>query len=528
MARRPFDPKLARGGLFDGVRGAAVPGSTPGTGDAAASGASAAAGDAGAKASGANSTGGTGNAPAPAEGAATEGPPPLSVTQASVIIRRALETTGRHRIVGEVSNFTQREHWYFTIKDQESQLDCAMWASANARAAFTPMNGMEIVVTGEVTHYGKRGRTQLVVHRVERRGVGSLQARFEELCRVLREQGYFDEARKRPLPSFPRRIAVITSATGAALQDVLRTAKMRAPFVHLLLVDVPVQGDGSAVQVARAIAAVDRRADELGIDAMIVTRGGGSLEDLWAFNERVVADAVLRSTTPVVAAIGHESDTTIIELVADRRASTPTQAVMALLPDREGMDQQTDHLHDRLQFCMRRRLHERRRALESLARHPLFRSPLAPIDLRRPGLRQLQMRLAAAARARAHAAARRLSEARTHFERHRPAVRHAAAAERLRSLDGRLHRAARGIVAELAGQLSAAERQLGALGPAQVLARGYSLTFGADGRLVRSAREPATGDVLQTRLADGTVNSVVTHASADAAAPQRDTPHPER
>ncbi|MFO0963293.1 MAG: exodeoxyribonuclease VII large subunit [Phycisphaerales bacterium] len=511
MARRPFDPRLARGGLFDQVRGAAVPGATPpATTPPVAGGPPAAAA-----------------APAPSTAAESappaDGPQPLTVTQASEIIRRALVATGKHRIVGEVSNFTQRDHWYFTIKDEESQLDCAMWASANARAPFVPGNGMEIVVVGEITHYGRRGRTQLSVQRIERRGMGSLQARFAELCRLLREQGYFDQARKRPLPKFPRRVAVITSAGGAALHDVLRTAALRAPFVRLLVIDVQVQGEGAAEQVAAAIAAVDRRADELGIDAMIVTRGGGSLEDLWAFNERVVADAAFRATTPIVAAIGHEADTTVIELVADHRASTPTQAVMLLFPDREGMEQQVDALTDRLQHGIRRRMHEARRHLESLARHPMFRSPLAPIELRRPGLRQLRLRLESAARARLHASERRFAQAHARLERNRPAVRHANARARVQALHEQLQRSIRATLQQLRAQTDSAERQLRALGPAQVLARGYSLTFDAQGRLLRRAADAAPGDRLRTRLADGTIDSAVERVEqgGDGPAPAR-------
>jgi exodeoxyribonuclease VII large subunit len=467
VSRRPFDPSLARGGLFEGPRGGE--------------------------------------------------PEPISVTEASAILRRAIEGTGEHRIVGEVSNFTQRQHWYFTVKDEESQLDCVMWASANGRSQVTPANGMEVVLTGRPTHYGPRGKTQLVVTRIERRGAGSLQQRFEELCRVLREQGYFDEARKQPLPAYPRAIAVVTSATGAALQDVLRTARIRAPFVRILVIDVPVQGDLAAPAVARAIDAVDRRADELSIDAIVVTRGGGSLEDLWAFNERAVADAVFRARTPIVAAIGHESDTTVIELVADRRASTPTAAIMALLPDREGMVQQVDHLHDRLEFLLRRRVHESRRELEALARHPMFRSPASMVAPHRLAVDRAAERMRAAVRARVAAARHRLSEARSRFEPLRPAIRQAAARERLRSLDARLRAAIRRSVLDLRGQVASADRQLRLLGPEETLGRGWSLTFDERGVLVRRTADARPGSVLVSKFADGTVRSRVEGKSAPEA-----------
>ena len=433
----------------------------------------------------------------------------ITVTEASGRIRRAIESTGRLRIVGEVSNFSHRQHWYFTLKDGESQLDCVMWASAAATAAFRPADGLEVVVEGTPTHYGPRGRTQLVARSIERRGAGTLQQRFEELCRTLRAQGYFDEARKVPLPAYPRAIAVVTSAQGAALQDVLRTARLRAPFVRIVAVDVPVQGDAAAPAVARAVDALDRRAEELGIDAVVVTRGGGSIEDLWAFNERVVADSIFRARIPVVAAIGHESDVTVAELVADRRASTPTAAVMLLLPDRDGMRQQSDHLHDRLRFLVQRRVQDSRSMVERLARHPGLRSPTAGIAARRAELVRDWARLGRAAAARLGRDAVRLSDCRARLERVRPAARHAAAGERLAALESRLRAAARRVAPDGRRRLDAADRQLRILGPGETLARGWSLTFDADGRLVRRTADAATGSVLSTRLADGVVRSRV-------------------
>ena len=500
MARRPFDPRLARGGLFDGVRGASVPGASQAPADPARPDA----------------------APA-GEPRAAEADAPITVTEASVRIKRAVEGTGRQRIVGEVSNFSQRQHWYFTLKDSESQLDCVMWASSTTSARVVPANGMEVVVEGLPTHWGPRGRTQLVVRSVARVGAGSLQQRFEELCRVLRAEGYFDESRKKRLPPFPRAVAVITSMQGAALQDVLRTARLRAPFVRIVAVDVPVQGDAAAPAIAAAIDAVDRRADELGIDAMIVTRGGGSIEDLWAFNERAVADALLRARTPVVAAIGHESDTTVAELVADRRASTPTAAVMLLLPDREGMRQQVDHLHDRMNFLARRRVADGRRTMEQLARHPFLRSPRGAVDLRRAGLDRLAARLASAVRSRVARERAAVGELRVRFEAHRPAARQAAARATLESLSARLAGVVRSAASTARARVEGADRQLRILGPGETLARGWSLTFTEDGRLVRDASRVRPGELVRTRMSGGTVDARVERVSPGDV---RDAPPP--
>jgi exodeoxyribonuclease VII large subunit len=472
VARRPFDPSLARGGLFD------LQPARPG-----------------------------------AETSAQGSPPPLTVTQVSERIRGAVDALGRVRVVGEVSNFANRRHWYFTLKDAECQVDCVMWASRSASAGFVPDDGTEVVVTGTVTHYGPRGRTQLEVSSIERRGEGTLQARYDALRRELEALGWFDPARKRELPAFPRRVAVITSFGADALQDVLRTARMRAPFVDILVVGVPVQGPEAAPAVAQAIAAVDRRADELGIDAAIVTRGGGSIEDLWAFNERVVAEAAYRATVPLVSAIGHESDTTILDFVADHRASTPTQAVMALFPDRAAEAERVDSLAGRAARSARRRIAEARTRLAYLARHPLLRSPRAALEVRRAEVERLSARLRSAAQLRRGTAERQLAALRVRLDALRPAARHAAAAGRVEALASRLHAAARRGAADRRRHAEALDRQLRILGPGETLARGWSLSFDASGRLVRRVADARPGAALVTRLADGEVRSTVDPAA---------------
>lgn len=468
VARRPFDPSLARGGLFDPVPSRTGGGAAPGA-----------------------------------------APAPLTVTQVSERIRGALDGIGRVRVVGEVSNFSGDRHWYFTLKDRECQVGCVMWASRTASVGFTPEDGAEIVVTGTVTHYGPRGRTQIEVTGIEQVGAGALQARYEALRRELDALGWFDALAKRQLPSFPRKIAVITSPTGDALQDVLKTARLRAPFVEILVVGVPVQGAEAASAVAQAIAAVDRRADELGIDAVIVTRGGGSIEDLWAFNERVVAEAAHRATVPIVSAIGHESDVTILDFVADHRASTPTQAVMALVPDRAAEGERLASLAVRVRRGAGRSVEDARRRLGFLARHPLLRSPMGALDLRRGGLDRLSGRMRAAILARHAAAERRLGTLRARLDALRPSVRRAVAAERLAALEARLRAAARRGLVDRRARTTAADRELRLLGPDETLARGWSLTFDADGRLLRRAANARPGTPIVTRLTDGEVRSTV-------------------
>ncbi len=449
-------------------------------------------------------------------------PPAETVSQLAARIKVALESLGDPiRVRGEISNFTDKGHWYFSLKDDGAVIGCAMWREQAGRVGWTPREGDAVVATGNVSFFPKQGRAQFYVRSMERVGVGSLQERYEALCRELRGLGYFDEERKFPLPSFPRRVAIITSATGAAVHDCLRTAAHRCPAVGIVLVDVRVQGDGAAQEVARAIRAVDRNAAAMGIDAMLVTRGGGSIEDLWSFNERVVADAVFaRREVPIVAAIGHESDTTIIELVADRRASTPTQAMMLLTPDRAELDEQIDALRDRLGSSLRRSVRERREVLLRIARHPFLRSPLVPLVIRRERLAEGERRLDRAATQRLGGARQALARAEALVMSLRPESRLERARREVIERRRRLERAAQDCLRRAGDRVNALARQLEAVAPTSVLARGFSYTLTDEGRLVRSVRDAPPGTRLSTMLADGAVRSLV-DGTTSIPAPQK-------
>jgi exodeoxyribonuclease VII large subunit len=436
----------------------------------------------------------------------------LTVGELAGLIRRALEERlpAPLRVAGEVSNLRTPGHWYFSLKDDEAVVACVAWASTVRRFSFTPRDGDAVVATGYVSHFESQGRTQFYVQALAPLGAGALEQRFRAMCDELRRLGYFDDARKKPLPLLPRRVAVITSAAGAAVHDVVTTAAQRCRAVAILVVDVPVQGAGSGAAIAAAIAAVDARREELEIDAIIVTRGGGSAEDLAAFNERAVADAAFACRLPLVAAIGHESDTTVIELVADVRASTPTQAAMRVVPDAEELARQIEHLAHRLRLVARRRL--------DLAQQRLA-------DRRVTGAVRHAV-------ARARARVERLAAA---LARLRPAAIVAARHERVAVLAHRLDAAvrrrtdARGAVADLADRLRAAlrrrlergrdrveqwRRALAALDPAEVLRRGFSYTTDESGAVVRSARSVRAGAMIRTHLADGAVDSRVERAPA--------------
>lgn len=439
----------------------------------------------------------------------------LSVSELSTIIRETLEdrVPGPLRVIGQVSNLRASGHWYFTLKDDEAVIGCVAWNSAARSFGFVPADGDEVVATGRVGHYAPQGRTQFYVTGLRAIGAGALQLRFERLCAELRGLGWFAEERKRPLPFLPRRIAVVTSADGAAIHDVLATARKRLPAVGIVLVDVRVQGEAAAPEIADALRWIGRNGPALGIDAIIVTRGGGSIEDLQAFNERIVAEAIHAAPLPVVAAIGHESDVTIAELVADRRASTPTQAAMLLVPAREELAGQVAHLADRLAHRSRRVVERARERAERTGRAAVLRDPRAI-------LRAAGERLAARARRLAAASHRRVAGERLRLEalaRRRaeagPRRRAEASLRRLGLLEHRLRAASRERCRDAASRLAAADRSLRALDPRAVLRRGFTWTTDAEGRLLRRTGDAAPGMRIATEFQDGRVHSVVEPAA---------------
>ena len=279
------------------------------------------------------------------------------------------------RVVGEVSNLSDRNHWFFSLKDESASIRAVMFASATRRVGFPVRDGQAVVATGRVDFYDAQGSVQLYVDKLEPVGEGARELALRAMIEELRALGYFDQERKRALPAVPTRIAVVTSRSAAALQDVVDTARRRWAGCELVLIDVRVQGSEAAAQIAAALRALSAGGASRGIEAVLLTRGGGSIEDLWAFNERVVADAVFDCVLPIVAAIGHETDTTVAELVADRRCATPTQAAMTLVPDRAGLQEQVDQYARRMAPSLRRRVELDRHRLTAAARHPLFAQP---------------------------------------------------------------------------------------------------------------------------------------------------------
>ena len=462
VTRRPFDPSLARGGLFDASEGAG-----PSGGEAAA----------------------------------------LSVSQAADLIKGTVGALGRVRIRGEVGTLSAGKHCYFALRDEQSVVNCVMWSSTLARAGVKPQAGLRAVAEGVFDYYGPGGRLNFVVDRLRVEGEGDLEARFRALCGELRELGYFDEARKRALPPMPRGVAIITAAGSAALADCIKTSQLRLPGVPLVIVSVAVQGVDAVVQVVRAIELVNLHAERLGVDVLLVTRGGGSREDLQAFNERAVAEAAFRSRLPLVAAIGHESDTSVIELVADLRASTPTQAIMEILPDREELRAQVDSNGSRLSLLVRQQLSMRRRHLQAIASRASLRDGRAALKPAADALLRMALRLRHVVAARPREARLALGELSARLDRMAPSRVTASGQERLRSLSRRLALASLQQQGRRRERTSVLAARLEAASPEQALVRGYSITLDADGKPIRDAASVAPGSLLVTRLQRGELRS---------------------
>lgn len=464
---------------------------------------------------------------------------PLTVSQLCSLVDTTLRASlpPKLRVVGEISGFNNRTHWYFSLKDADAVMSCVMFAGAARSVRFQPENGHEVVATGRIEFFAKQGRTQFYVEKIEPVGAGALDLEFRRLCDELRAKGWFDVSRKRPLPSFPRRLAVVTSRTSAAWQDVLNTVSRRCPAVSLSLCDVRVQGDGAAREIVRTLRWLAASHTSLGIDAILLTRGGGSKEDLWSFNDPALAEAIVAAPIPVVAAIGHETDTTIAELVADERCATPTQAAMRLTPDSLALEEQLESTAARLRSITTRHLREARRRVESAARSPTIARPARLLERRVQTLDHLAQRVEHHLGTAIHERTILLERLSARLEVHRPAATFARRATALERVTGALHaavrsrfqpyaldaaadrlaRAADHRLDTITTHLASLDRALDLVGPASVLRRGYSMTLGPDGAAIRSVADARPGAAITTVVADGSFTSNVVGDAGDAA-----------
>lgn len=455
---------------------------------------------------------------------AGEEPRPLTVSRLTEEIHACLDSLGRIHVEGELSGFRRAPsgHLYFDLKDEAARIACVVWRSHAARAVrFEPEEGLQIVAHGRLDVYAPRGSYSLVIERLEPRGLGALLAQLERLKEELRARGWFE--RRRPLPALPRCIGVVTSRGGAALRDFLRTRSLRWPGYPLLLCHAQVQGPGAAREIAEAI----RDLDAAGVDAIAVVRGGGSLEDLWAFNERAVAEAIWRSSVPVVTGIGHETDTTLADLVADHRAHTPTDAAQTLIPERGVLAARLDRAANHLIEAVDVLLTARASRLEELARRPALRDAGRILDQRARRLVDLARALQRCVAERLGERRYRLSELRRRIERRSPRARLAEWSERLLRARARITRTGSANLERSQRRLAVAAATLEAISPLRVLARGYSLTRRA-GELAPlcDAADVAPGAELETLLAKGILVSRVTAVHTGGAAPSDPAPAP--
>jgi exodeoxyribonuclease VII large subunit len=390
----------------------------------------------------------------------------LSVSELTQLVKDLIEgSLPAVWVAGEIADLArpQSGHVYFTLKDAGAQLPAALWRSAAARVRFDLHDGLEVVCRGRLEVYAPRGRYQLIVEEVQPRGIGALELALRQLRDRLGREGLFDPARKRPLPPFPRRVAVITSPTGAALRDFLEVLRRRWHGVDVLVIPSRVQGEGAAEELAAALALANRLTTT--IDCLVLTRGGGSLEDLWAFNEEVLVRAICASRLPVVSGVGHEIDVTLADLAADVRALTPSDAAARVVP-----------------------------AAEEIGRH----------------VHQLRARLAAAIRARVAAARGRWETLASHRALSRPAAWVHDLARRVDELESRALYSIRQCLRHAGQVVEAVAGRLDSLSPLAVLGRGYSVTQRVrDGHIVRDAAELSIGEAICTQFARGRATSRV-------------------
>jgi len=446
-----------------------------------------------------------------------------TVTQVNSLVKDVLEANlpSWLTIKGEITDWKEHQsgHRYFSLKDEESVLPCAMWRSSLAKVKFKPANGLAVLVTGSIDLYVPQGRYKLIVDEMIPAGMGALQLAFEQMVRKLEAEGLFSEAHKKPIPKYPERIGILTSESGAAVEDIAVSIHNRWPCTRLFLYPVPVQGPGAAQAIAAAIRDVNRRNDKLKLDVLIVGRGGGSLEDLWAFNEVVLARAIFDSRIPIISAVGHEVDTTVADLVADARASTPTKAGVVAVPDRQDVLSDLAHHQRRLTGSIRSQFGLGCEYLQTILASAVFRNPLLSVLNREQYVDDLAWSLGDGMRTMLMEARRQMREYQDQVAKIEPHRLLGRRMVELNELKGRGLAAVTKVVNSRELEITARENRLAALNPKSVLNRGYSITTNKQtGRVVRTPGDVQLDDLLMTELAkENLIESRVTRKAKDRA-----------
>ncbi|ATP09949.1 exodeoxyribonuclease VII large subunit [Aeromonas salmonicida] len=427
----------------------------------------------------------------------------FTVTRLNSAVRMILEQDlGLVWLTGELSNLAMPSsgHWYFSLKDLGAQVRCAMFKGNNRRVVFRPQDGMQVLVQARVSLYEPRGDYQLIIESMQPAGDGVLALRFEELKRRLGAEGLFDEGRKRPLPREPRAVGLVTSATGAALHDMLTVLKRRAPDLPVFIYPTQVQGSAAIGQIVAAIALANSRAE---VDVLIVGRGGGSLEDLWCFNEEVVARAIANSAIPVISAVGHEVDVTISDFAADLRAPTPSAAAELVAPDQSARAQRFAHLWQRLVQAMNRHQTAARHGFVLLQKRLDHQDPKRRLEQQSQRLDELSARLQQLLNQRLHQGERRLANLELRLQAKSPERLLAIGRRRHQLAQERLHALIAKRQDQASHRLAMLTARLDGVSPLATLGRGYSITRTQSGDVINRAAQVNAGQTLVTTLAEG-------------------------
>ena len=434
----------------------------------------------------------------------------FTVSRLNSTVRKLLEMEmGQVWLSAEISNFSQPSsgHWYFTLKDDGAQVRCAMFRNSNRRVTFRPQNGQQILVRATITLYEPRGDYQLIAESMQPAGDGLLQQQFEQLKQRLMAEGLFEQSRKLPLPDPAHQVGVITSASGAALHDVLRVLQRRDPSLPVVIYPTPVQGAEAPAAIVRAIELANARSE---CDVLIVGRGGGSLEDLWSFNDERVARAISASRIPIVSAVGHETDVTIADFVADLRAPTPSAAAELVSRNQIELLRQLQSQQQRMEMAMDYYLAQQQRTFTRLQHRLQQQHPQLRLARQQTALMKLQRRLDDAVQLQLRQATRRQERLDQRLNALRPELRIERASQQLQQWHYRLQQAMQQHLNRDKQRFGHLAVQLEGVSPLATLARGFSVTTAADGQVIKKTRQLHPGDTLNTRLDDGWVESEVT------------------
>ena len=434
----------------------------------------------------------------------------FTVSRLNQTVRLLLEQEmGQVWISGEISNFSQPSsgHWYFTLKDDTAQVRCAMFRNSNRRVTFRPQHGQQVLVRANITLYEPRGDYQIIVESMQPAGEGLLQQKYEQLKAKLQAEGLFDQQHKQPLPSPAHCVGVITSKTGAALHDILHVLKRRDPSLPVIIYPTAVQGDDAPGQIVRAIELANARQE---CDVLIVGRGGGSLEDLWSFNDERVARAIFASAIPVVSAVGHETDVTIADFIADLRAPTPSAAAEMVSRNQQELLRQILSAQQRLGMAMDYFLANRSRRFTQIYHRLQQQHPQLRLARQQTALERVHQRMNVAIDGQLKRTSQRQSRLLQRLNQQNPQPRIHRAQTRIQQLEYRLAENVRSRLSATRERFGNAVTHLEAVSPLSTLARGYSVSTANDGKVLKKVKQVKTGDVMTTRLEDGWVESQVT------------------